>query len=79
MTQWHVWDPDITDGDRGDQQTKEVLVRAFLKDRQFVAGRTVQTPILIFSIRYEIGGEDAILASGIRRKIEYCDFIGRWG
>lgn len=55
MTQWHIWDLDITDGDRGDQQTEEALVQALLEDKQFLAENAVISPILIFNIRDEFG------------------------
>lgn len=53
MTEWHIWDPSITDDDSGDQQSEGTLVRAFLEEKQFLAGRIVISPILIFSIRDE--------------------------
>ena len=51
MTEWHIWDLGIIFGDSGDQQSDGALVQASLEDKQFLAGRTVISPILIFRIR----------------------------
>jgi len=45
MTQGYIWDLSIIGGYSDDQQLKRELIQAFLEDKQFLAGRTVMSPI----------------------------------
>jgi len=49
--QWHIWEPGIVFSNNEDQQLERVIVQALLEDKQFLAGRTIITSILIFHLR----------------------------
>ena len=47
MTQWHIWDPGIICSDCLGHQIMGTLVQALLGDKQFLAVRTVISPIFL--------------------------------
>jgi len=81
MNQQHIWDLSITDGDRGDQQTKEALVQALLEDKRFLVhwrnlsdedatweGEHIREhPVLkLLGDKQHLGGEDCNVPSEIK-------------